>query len=97
MKPLSPTPPATWKQRYEILRQHSLEGQHVLAAVPLGLVLVCRQGVASWMRQWPEEVAPGPRAAATAPLPALGPATRPDWQPQLTQLLAQLTITQLDT
>lgn len=94
MNPLSSTPPATWKQRYETLRQHSLEGEHVLAAAPLGLVLVCRQGVASWMRQWCEE-APPELSAATIPLLSLLPAARPDWQQQLTHLLAQITMTQL--
>jgi hypothetical protein len=42
MKPLLPTPPSIWKQRYESLRQHVLEGGRVLATGPLGLVLVCR-------------------------------------------------------
>jgi hypothetical protein len=94
MKPLSSIPPTAWKQRYETLRQHSLAGQHMLAATPLGLILVYRQGVAGWMRQWREEALPGP-SAGPLPLPSLWPATRPDWQQQLTHLLAQITMTQL--
>jgi hypothetical protein len=58
----------------------------VLATAPLGLVLVCRQGVAGWMHGWNQGVCAEP--ALLTPLPALLPATAPLWQQPLTSLLA---------
>ena len=88
MKPPPPIPPATWRQRYEALRQHVLERRQVLGADPVGLVVLFAQGVAGWMRSWWEPSAPPP------PVPALPPPpcpSSPQWQEQLTGLLAQIT------
>ena len=89
MKTVPSASPASWKQRYENLRSHVFEGHQRLGADPLGLVLLYRQGLASWMLGW-EEVAgsrpPFPIAASTM----LSPMT-PLWQQQLTALLAQMT------
>ena len=88
MKPLLPSAP--WKQRYETLRRHVLEERQILAAAPLGLVLVFRQGVAGWMRGWGDGSA---EQAAPVTLPSLPHAIIPLWQEQLTRLLAQMTAT----
>ena len=78
------TIPAAWTERYEALRQHVLKNRSTLCADPLGLVLVLRQGVAAWMRSWPE--APSAHGSCVA----LAPVCLPDWQRQLTVLLAQM-------
>ena len=94
-KPLPTVSPATWKQRYEDLRGHVLDGSRSLGAAPLSFVLLCRQGLAGWMRGWHElSVTQSPRLPF-APTEALLPVT-PLWQQQLTGLLAQMT-TQLLT
>jgi hypothetical protein len=80
---------AAWKQRYEALRQLAV-GRGLLGADPLGLVLLLRQGVAGWMRGWAD---PPPRPLAPPLAPAL-PAT-PQWQRQLTELLAQMSLAHL--
>lgn len=85
MKPLS----STWKQRYESLRSHVVEEPRSLRADPLGLVLLCRQGLAGWMRGWRDVIAPLP-CSPVAPSDLLSPMT-PLWQQQLTALLAQMT------
>ena len=89
MKPLSLASPATWRQRYENLRSHVLEGRRSLGADPLGLVLLCRQGVAGWMRGWHEVTVPRP-SFSLVPSELLFPVT-PPWQQELTVLLAQMT------
>jgi hypothetical protein len=84
--------PASWTQNYETLRQHVLDRRQALPAEPLGLVLLCRRGVAGWMRGWAELARP------TAPLPPTQPAPRPALalcQQELTILLAQITVQNL--
>ncbi len=89
-EPFSAAAPAPWKQRYEDLRSHVLEGRRSLGADPQSLVLLCRQGLAGWMRSWRQMmIAPAPRlplVPAELPLPRT-----PFWQQQLTVLLAQMT------
>src|SRR5438128_4722379 len=82
------TPPAAWTERYEALREHVLKSRQSLSADPLGLVLVRRQGVATWMRSWREVSSGAAPQASCAALPAV---CWPDWQRQLTKLLAQMT------
>jgi hypothetical protein len=89
MKPISCASPATWKQRYESLRDHVVEGRRSLGADPLGLVLLCGQGLAGWMRGWREVIVPTPCSSLVLP-ELLSPMT-PLWQQQLTLLLAQMT------
>jgi len=81
-----PTTPAAWTERYEALRQHVLKNRQSLSVDPLGLVLLLRQGVAAWMRSWPE-ASSTPHGSCVA----LAPVCLPDWQRQLTELLAQMT------
>ncbi len=82
------TPPSAWTERYEALREHVLKNRQSLSADPLGLVLVVRRGVASWMRSWCEASSGPTPEASCAALPAV---CWPDWQRQLTELLAQMT------
>jgi len=91
MKPVS-IAPASWAQHYESLRQHVLDRRQIFLADPLGLVLLCRQGVAGWMRGWDELARP------TAPTPPAQPAPSPAVpldQQELTILLAQVTVKNL--
>lgn len=79
-----------WAEHYETLRRHVLEGRGPLVAEPLGLVLVCRRGLAGWMNAW--------RKASEPPPVIFTPPRRPDspgWQRELTTLLAQMTVRQL--
>lgn len=81
-----------WTERYEVLRRYVLEGQQRLQTQPLGLALWLARGMAGWMKQWSELIQPTPlscRPALTAPV-ASGA-----WQEQLTVLLAQMTLEQL--
>ena len=89
MKALPIASPASWKQRYENLRSHVLEGRQSLGADPLSLMLLCRQGLVGWMRGWKEVMVPRP-CFPIAPSELLSPMT-PLWQQQLTALLAQMT------
>lgn len=92
---LSPVAAANWKQRYEILRQLAVEGSQILGVDPLGLVLLLRHGVAGWMRSWPgptERLAEAP-TVSQPPLVTVAP----QWQQQLTQLLAQMSLAHLST
>ena len=90
----SPTPSATWVERYETLRLHVLDNRPVLDVQPLGLVLWLAQGMVGWMRCWAKAVeTPPPSPAVVAPLrPFPGTSL---WQQQLTLLLAQITIQRL--
>lgn len=88
------TPAAAWKQRYEALRQTAVAGGQALGAEPFGLVLLLRQGIANWMHSWPR------LAEAQARQPALPPPSvppSPQWQQQLTTLLAQMSLTHLSS
>ena len=83
----------SWTQRYEALRQYVLEGQQRLAAQPLGLALWVAQGMAGWMKQW-RELIPTPSPPVGLPAPVLAPAGG-GWQEQLTCVLAQMTLANL--
>jgi hypothetical protein len=89
MKPIPTASPAAWKERYENLRGHIVEGRQSLGVDPLDMALLCRQGLASWMRSWRELTVPQP-CSALAPSVLPHPAT-PLWQQQLTAMLAQMT------
>ena len=89
-----PSPaPATWKQRYEALRQLAAAGSLVLGVDPLGLVLLLRQGVAGWMNSWSgpiETTTQTPVSASPTPVIPTSP-----WQQQVTELLAQMSLAHL--
>jgi hypothetical protein len=91
-----PSPdPATWKQRYEALRQLSVAGSLVLGVDPLGLALLLRQGVAGWMQSWSGLIGTTTQApVAASPMPAISTSS---WQQQLTELLAQMSLAHLPT
>jgi hypothetical protein len=84
---------SSWKQRYEALRQLAVAGNPLAGSEPLGLVLLVRQGVARWMRCWPRPVE-GVAGAAVPPVPAPVLPT-PQWQQQLTAVLAQISLAHL--
>ena len=84
--------PELWKTRYEALRQHALDGGNILATPPLGLHLLCRQGVAGWMKRWTEATERSFMGSPPSPPLVLGVA---QWQEQLTLLLAQMTFPQI--
>jgi hypothetical protein len=87
------TPSASWIERYETLRRHVLNGDHVFESKPLSLALWLAQGMAGWMRGWTQAVEAVP-SPAVVPLP-VRIATTALWQQQLTLLLAQLTVQRL--
>ena len=89
MKALPPIPPALGRQRYEALRQYVLGRRQVLGAAPLGLAVLFDRGVAGWMQSW-REPTPWPSPLPALPLPPRCPPT-PQWQQQLTGLLAHMT------
>jgi hypothetical protein len=94
--PTAATTAALWKQRYEALRQWAGAAIRVLEAEPMGAVLLCRQGLASWMRSWPGLTETRERPPAAAALAAPPPDTPgSQWQQQLTQLLAQMSLAHL--
>jgi hypothetical protein len=84
--------PELWRQRYEALRQHVLNGGDTLAIPPLGLQLLHRRGVAGWMERWIEAVE---RSVISATPPLASVLCMADWQQQLTLLLAQMTFQQI--
>ena len=88
-----PSGSTSWTKHYEALRQYVLEGRQRLAAQPLGLALWVAQGMAGWMKQW-RELITTPTPALGWPAPASGPALG-DWQEQLTCVLAQMTLANL--
>ncbi len=92
--PLLATPAAAWKQRYEALRQTAVAGGQALGAEPFGLVLLLRQGVANWMHSWPRPAETQVREPALPP-PSVTPP--PQWQQQLTTLLAQMSLAHLSS
>ncbi len=81
---------AIWKQRYEALRQLAVAQSHIFNVEPLDFVILLRQGMAGWMRNWSGS-APTP---LQEPLPS-APAPSPQWQQQLTQLLAEMSLAHL--
>lgn len=84
---------ALWKQRYEALRQLAVAEGQIFGVDPLDFVLLLRQGVAAWMRHW-SRLTPAPPASPLSPSPA-PVAPQPQWQRQLTQLLAQMSLAHL--
>ena len=88
----SPAPATVWKQRYEALRQLAVGGRQILESDPLGLVLLLRQGIAGWMRGWPELTHTPPPQPARVRLPAVSAS---GWQHQLTQVLAEMSLAHL--
>ena len=88
----TPTPPGCWKERYESLRRHFLEPSHRFDAMPLGLALLMREGVAPWMRRWTDSP-PTPISFSRAPSMSLLPPSA--MQTQLSSLLAQMTTAHL--
>jgi hypothetical protein len=87
----NPTCPTVWTERYEVLRRYVLEGQQRLQTQPLGLALWLAKGMAGWMKQWTEliQLSASPRPVLSAPVVSEA------WQQQLTWLLAQMTLEQL--
>jgi hypothetical protein len=81
--------PQEWTQRYETLRQHFLEQRQMLATDPLGLTLLLRNGLATWMQSWPRTLETAPKIPAPV-CQEFRPPTD-DWQQQLTLLLAHIT------
>jgi hypothetical protein len=81
---------AVWAERYETLRGYVLEGRQRLQCQPLGLALWVAKGMAGWMGQWSQLVAPTWTSAPPAPRWHLASAgLGPD---PLTRLLAQITL-----
>jgi hypothetical protein len=70
-----------------------LEGRQRLQAQPLGLALWVAQGMSGWMKQW-RELITTPAPPVGLPAPASGPAGG-GWQEQLTCVLAQMTLANL--
>jgi hypothetical protein len=88
----APTAAASWTERYEALRQYALEGRQRLPTQPLGLALWVAKGMAGWMKRWTELITmPAPRVGFPS---ASGPAGG-GWQEQLTCVLAQMTLANL--
>jgi hypothetical protein len=89
MKTLPPVSSVLWSQRYEALRRHVVEQPQVLISAPLGLIVVFTRGLAGWMQSWweaPSELS----TSMVLPQPHRCLST-PQWQQQLTGLLAHMT------
>ena len=86
--------PGVWSQRYEVLRQHALSADMLAGARPLGLIVVVRHGLAEWMRRWRESLDPAPDISPPRIDRSAWPPT-PDWQSQLTLVLAQMAVPHL--
>jgi hypothetical protein len=84
-------PTGSWRQRYESLRQLMTGGSQITGTEPLGLVLLVREGMARWMRSWPESIPA--QTTSILPDPRLIVPTS-QWQQQLTTLLAQMSLSQ---
>ena len=83
------THPKTWLERYESLRCLALGNDQILGTDPLGLIVLVRCGLVSWMRRWSLLGSTCNPTAVRPEEPALPPS--PSWQRQLTNLLAQIT------
>lgn len=90
---MAPTSPATWTERYEAFRRCAQEDPRIFASSPLGLILLVRHGVAGWMRRWAEPL-PHPLPSSAVRTQSVSP-TPSAWQSQLTALLAQMAVEQL--
>jgi hypothetical protein len=80
-------------EQYEALRQHALGREPVFSSEPLGAILVVKTGVAGWIREWRRP----PGEAAPARPVAMAPSAEPDWQHELTLVLAQITARHLSS
>ena len=89
MRQPPPVSAVLWRQRYEALRQHVVERSQILGSDPLGLVVLFTRGLAGWMQSWWE--APAEPSTTSALRPSLGSPATPQWQEQLTHLLAHMT------
>jgi len=87
------TAAALWKERYEAFRQLAVAGGRIFEADPLGMVLLLREGVAGWMRRWSGLMGTTTQTPGLAPPSAVVPT--PQWQQQLTELLAQMSLAHL--
>lgn len=89
-----PTPRNFWQERYETLRRHYVENRQVLAADPVALVLLLRQGLVAWVRTWractetTRQALPPGAESWRPPLATVGP-------PELTRLIADMTVPHL--
>ncbi len=90
-KDSSSAPTVSWKQRYETLRQLMTGSSPIAGTEPLGLVLLVRQGMARWMRSWPESI---PAQTSTTLPDSMIIVPKSQWQQQLTLLLAQMSLSQ---
>jgi hypothetical protein len=81
----------SWTERYESLRGYVLEARPLFESQPAGLAVWLAKGMAGWMRQWKTMTDPAPRSPRMVEL-ACGSS---GWQQQLTTLLAQIALTQL--
>lgn len=86
------TLPTASIEQYEALRQNALEPGRIFSVVPLGAVLVVKNGMAGWMRRWSQV---GDPAAPAASLPLHPAGDEAGWQRELTVLLAEMTATHL--
>jgi hypothetical protein len=93
---LAPTPSNLWTERYEALRRYYVYDRKLLTAEPLGLSLLLHTGLAGWMRAWHSSVVAHPTAPAASPSGTWNPPAGPVWQQELTQLLAHMTVQQLN-
>jgi hypothetical protein len=84
---------AAWAERYESLRAYILSERPRFPNPPLGLTLWLAKGMAGWMRQW-RELTPATAPPSSPAARFSGPLTGP-WQQQLTLLLAQMTLANL--
>jgi hypothetical protein len=88
MKPFSPS---VSTDQYEALRQNAVARAQVFSTEPLGAILVIKTGVAGWMRACRQLSG----AVPTTWPPRSRPSEGRDWQHELTQLLAQMTVRHL--
>lgn len=85
---------AIWSQRYEVLREHALNADVLADARPLGRIVVVRHGLAEWMRRWRESLDPA-QASSSPGIDRPASLPTPDWQSQLTVVLAQMAVAHL--
>lgn len=86
---MNPAEGSASSAHYEALRQQAVGRSGMLAAEPLGAILVVKSGVAGWLQQWQQVAGAILVAPAESRSPARPPNT-PGWQRDLTLLLAQM-------
>jgi hypothetical protein len=79
--------PAGSAERYEALRQNAVTREQIFSVAPFGAILVVKNGVAGWMRQWRQAAG---QITAVPSGPRTAPPNEPGWQHDLTVLLAQM-------